>query len=150
MNYTKEHLYKLKPFVVTIELEKHNDMLSSAKRPGETFTWNSGNEQGTSPLSYFLSSIGLCQFVHYAEHSIIEKIHLESLSMKLDGIVSQNPREFTEINYSVFITSAETDATVILLAKKAADDCYVTNTVKKSCKVMGEVIHNGVKITELF
>jgi hypothetical protein len=48
----------------------------------------------------------------------------------------------------VNIKSDERDEVIISLAKRAAEDCYVTNTLKLACKVNGIIIHNGKKIDE--
>ena len=78
---------------------------------------------------------------------MVDGIRLGSLEMKVNGtIVSQSPRRFTEITYEVKISSPESEETIRELAKKAADDCYVTNTLKRGCKVTGTVIHNGKQI----
>jgi uncharacterized OsmC-like protein len=154
MQYTKDHEAELEPRTITIELRKEDNFLSTASRPGTDLKWyadeskeKGGTSKGPSPLSYFLSSMGFCQFVHYAEHAMVDGIKLESLEMKIDGtIVAQRPRRFTEVTYEVRISSPESEETIRRLAKKAADDCYVTNTLKRSCKVIGTIIHNGKKI----
>ncbi len=154
MQYTKEHEAELEPRTITIELRKEDNFLSTASRPGTDLKWYSdeskereGTGRGPSPLSYFLSSMGFCQFVHYAEHAMVDGIKLESLEMKVNGtIVTQRPRRFTEVTYEVKISAPESEETIRRLAKKAAEDCYVTNTLKRSCKVTGTIIHNGKKI----
>jgi uncharacterized OsmC-like protein len=154
MQHTKEHEAELEPRTITIELRKEDNFLSTASRPGTDLKWyadeskeRGGTGKGPSPLSYFLSSMGFCQFVHYAEHAIVDGIKLESLEMKVNGtIVAQRPRRFTEVSYEIRISSPECEEIIRQLAKKAADDCYVTNTLKKSCKVIGTITHNGRKI----
>ena len=154
MQYTKEHEAQLEPRTITVELRKEDNFLSTASRPPTDLKWYSdeskergGTGKGPSPLSYFLSSMGFCQFVHYAEHAMVDGIRLESLEMKVNGtIVAQRPRRFTEVAYEVKILSPESEETIKRLAKKAADDCYVTNTLKRSCKVVGTIFHNGKKI----
>jgi uncharacterized OsmC-like protein len=156
MEYVKENEATLPPRVITITLQKGDDFLSSAQRKGSDFVWyadeskeRGGAERGASPLSYFLSSMGFCQFVHYTEHSAVEGIKLDSLEMKVDGkIVMQRPRRFTDVSYEARITSSENDDTIKKLARLAAEDCFVTNTLKKSCNVSGVIYHNGVKIDE--
>ncbi len=150
----KEHEAELEPRTITVELRKEDNFLSIASRPGTDLKWYSdeskekgGTAKGPSPLSYFLSSMGFCQFVHYAEHAMVEGIRLESLEMNVNGtIVTQRPRRFTEVTYEVRISSPESEEMIRLFAKKAADDCYVTNTLKRSCKVTGTIIHNGKQI----
>jgi len=156
MQYVREHEKDLAPRTISVRLLKHDNFVSQASREGGNLVWYSdesrergGQENGASPLSYFLSSIGFCQFAHYAEHSMVDGLAIESLQMKIDGKISlQRPRRFTEVNYEVGIVSSESDEAIKELARKAADDCYVTNTLKRSCKVTGTVIHNGNKIDE--
>lgn len=156
MQYQKEHEAELPPRTVTVRVEKEDDYLSMATRPGSDLTWYSdeakergGSGKGPSPLAYFLSSMGFCQFVHYAEHSITRGIRLDSLRMKIDGkVVAQRPRRFSEVSYEVSITSKESDDTIRDLALRAVEDCYVTNTLRRAIPVTGTVIHNGKKIDE--
>ncbi len=156
MQYVREHEKELGPFTVTVLLRKEDDFLSSAKRFGTDQVWYSdepkdrgGQGKGPSPLSYFLSSMGFCQLVHYAEHCMADGIKLDSLEVKINGKVStQRPRKFTEVAYEVTIHSSEQDEEVKRLARAAADDCYVTGTLKNACKVTGIITHNGKKIDE--
>jgi uncharacterized OsmC-like protein len=154
MQYTKEHEAELEPRTITVELRKEDNFLSTASRPGTDLKWyadeskeRSGTSKGPSPLSYFLSSLGFCTFVHYAEHAMVDGTKLESLQMKVNGTtVAQRPRRFTAVSSEVRISSPESEEPIRRLAKKAADDCYVTNTLKRSCKVTETIIHNGKKI----
>jgi uncharacterized OsmC-like protein len=128
MQYKKDHEPELAPFHVTVLLEKKDDFLSSATRAGSEFVWYSDEPKeeggpgiGASPLSYFLSSMGLCQFVHYAEHSIVDRILLDSLRMKIKArVTEQRPRRFEEVKYEVTISSGESDDTIRRLARRAA------------------------------
>lgn len=155
MSFIREHKDELKPTTMTIKIEKKNNMFTKATKVGDELSWYSNDtkeeyegSKGTSPLAYFLSSLGLCQCVHYSEHSIVEGITLDSLTMEVEGVISQNPREFTAISYTVHIKSLESDETIKKLAKDSANDCYVTNTLKKACKITGTVMHNEKKIDD--
>jgi len=156
MQHVAEHRADLKPWTVTVLVNKENGFLSSASRSGSDLVWNSdepkergGTGKGPSPLSYFLSSLGFCQMVHYVEHCATNDLNLSSLSMKVEGKVSpQKPVRFTDVTYEVQIRSKEDDDQIKKLAKAAADDCYVTNTLRRSCSVKGIVFHNGNKIDE--
>ncbi len=156
MQYVKEHEKELGPFTVTVLLRKGDDFLSSANRAGTDQLWYSdeprdrgGQGKGPSPLSYFLCSMGFCQLVHYSEHCMADDIRLDSIDIKIDGNVSnQRPKRFTEVTYEVTIHSSEEDEVVKRLASAAADDCYVTGTLKSACKVTGVITHNGKKIDE--
>jgi hypothetical protein len=76
MRHVKERESELQPRTITVRLTKHDNFLSEASQEGSAVVWytdesreRGGQEKGSSPLSYFLSSMGFCQFVHYAEHS---------------------------------------------------------------------------------
>src|SRR5260370_33935134 len=91
MQYVKEHEANLEPRTITIELRKEDNFLSEASRSGTDLKWNSheskergGPSNGASPLSYFLSSKAFCQFVHYAEHPMLDWINLQSLERKVN------------------------------------------------------------------
>ncbi len=150
MKYVKEHEAELDPRTITVELKKEDNFLSVASRSGADLKWYSDESKerggagvGASPLSYLLSSMGFCQFVHYAEHAMVDGLRLESLEMRVNGtITAQRPRRFTDITYEVKISSPESDVTIRELARKAAEDCYVTNTLKRGCKVSGTILHN--------
>jgi uncharacterized OsmC-like protein len=156
MQYLAKHEGELQPRTITVTLAKGDDFLSSASRPGSALAWYSdestergGQGRGASPLSYFLSAMGFCQFVHYTEHCIVDNLKLDSLEMKIDGTISlQKPRRFLDIRYEVRVASLENDERIRRLAKQAAEDCYVTNTLRAACKVTGTVIHNGTRIDE--
>ncbi len=156
MQHLKEHEKELAPFTVTVTLRKEDDFLSSAKRIGQEFVWYSdepkdwgGQGKGPGPLSYFLSSMGFCQLVHYAEHAMADDIRVDSIDFKVEGDATmQKPRRFTEVRYEVALSSPEEDAVIKKLAREAAEECYVTGTLKNACKVTGTITHNGRKIDE--
>jgi uncharacterized OsmC-like protein len=54
---------------------------------------------------------------------------------------------FDEIE--VKVTSSEPPERIKQLASAAASDCYVTNTLKRSCKVAGRVILNGENLMDI-
>jgi hypothetical protein len=73
MQYNLENESKLPARTISVNLKKEDDFVSAATRQGSSLTWYSdeskergGTEKGASPLSYFLSSMGFCQLVHYA------------------------------------------------------------------------------------
>ncbi len=156
MQYIQEHEKELEPRTLTVLVRKADNFQASASRPGTDFVWVSdeprergGQDRGTNPLSYFLSGLAFCQMVHYAEHSMVEGVRLESLEMKIEGkVVLQRPRRFTDVSYEVRIQSPEDVEKIRWLARTAAEDCYVTNTLKEACRVSGLVYHNGTKIDE--
>ncbi len=156
MQYLKEHEKDLQPFTVTLNIAKRDDFLSTASRAGSDLIWSSdeprdrgGQGLGPSPLSYFLSSLGFCQFVHYAEHAMDHRLRIDSLEMKVEGKASmQRPRRFTDVTYEVRISSPQDEETIKSLARAAAEDCYVTNTLRESCRVKGLIFLNGKKIDQ--
>ena len=151
VEHVAKHEKELPPRTITVMLTKGDDYLSSARRLGSDLVWYSdetkergGQEKGAPPLSYFLSAMGFCQFVHYTEHCIADNVKLDSLEIKIDGTISpQRPRRFLEVKCELKISSQENEDTIKKLARQAADDCYITNTLKRACKVTGTVVHNG-------
>jgi len=156
MLHAREHQAELKPWTVTVLVKKESGFLSSASRTGTDFVWYSdelkergGTGTGASPLSYFLSSLAFCQMVHYVEHCAVQDVKLDSLDMKVEGKISpQKPVRFTDIVYETKIVSREGDERIKEVARRAAEDCYVTNTLRRSCKVTGLIYHNGKRIDE--
>ena len=126
-------------------VEKGDDQVSVASVPGTAFRWSS-DERGPSPLAYFLSSLAMCQCVHYAEHAAVEGIRLDSLRFEVEGTFTvSHPRSFEEIVYTVRIESPEDPATIRKLFETAAEDCFVTGTLRKACRVAGHLVLNGVE-----
>ncbi len=154
MQWEQVHESEMSSETISVTLDKQDDFISSANADG--FTWLSdayretGEQlQGPNPLAYFLSAMAFCQFTHYTEHCCLEEIKLDSIKMRVDGTITyQRPRRFTEIKYEVHITSSAQDAVVRKLARSAAEDCFVTNTLKQSCKVVGIIIHNEKMIDD--
>jgi uncharacterized OsmC-like protein len=155
MEWERIHESEMSPETISVTLDKHEDFVSTASS-GDGLSWYSDSyreageqAKGASPLAYLLSSVGFCQFVHYVEHCSLDGIKLDAMRMNVNGqITFQRPRRFTTVTYEVHITSSEHDDTVRKLARSAAEDCFVTNTLKRSCRVVGVVIHNGTKIDE--
>jgi len=143
---------ELPPMKISIKLGKGDDYLSWASAGG--FKWLSdeppqrgGHGEGPTPLSYFLSGLGFCQLVHYTEHIIMDGLDIHSIEMSVVGTITKHrPRRFTEVTYEVRLTGHADAGGVKELARKAADDCYVTNTLKNACKVSGIIIYNGKEI----
>ena len=128
---------------VAVTVTKKDNLISETRPENQDFSWIS-DENGPSPLSYFISSLGMCQMVHYAEHAASEGITITDLSIRVEGKFKvSRPREFTEIDYDVVITSPDPIDTIRKLAFNATSDCYVTNTLSKSCTVRGSLVFNG-------
>ena len=118
---------------VAVSVTKRENLRSETSPENQDFSWIS-DENGPSPLSYFISSLGMCQMVHYAEHAASEGINITDLSIRVEGKFKvSRPREFTEIDYDVVITSPDPIDTIRKLAFNSASDCYVTNTLSKAC-----------------
>ncbi len=56
---------------------------------------------------------------------------------------------FDLIEYEVKIASPDPPEKIKELAFAAAGDCYVTNTLKRSCKVAGRVLLNGEHLMDI-
>jgi uncharacterized OsmC-like protein len=128
---------------MTVNIVKGNNLESTANVIGQNFSWKSG-EEGPSPLAYFLSSLGMCQMIHYAEWAASGNVELDILEIRVEGeFFVSRPRSFSRISYSVRIDSNQDPETIIALATNASSDCYVTNTLSKACEVSGQLIVNG-------
>src|SRR5579875_1242542 len=69
---------------VAVTVTKGDNLRSEARPEKQDFSWAS-DENGPSPLSYFISSLGMCQMVHYAEHAASEGIAITDLSIRVEG-----------------------------------------------------------------
>ena len=128
---------------VAVSVTKRENLRSETSPENQDFSRIS-DENRPSPLSYFISSLGMCQMVHYAEHAASEGINITDLSIRVEGKFKvSRPREFTEIDYDVVITSPDPIDTIRKLAFNSASDCYVTNTLSKACTVRGSLVVNG-------
>ncbi len=128
---------------IVVIVRKGDNLTSEASQEGLDFSWVS-HESGPSPLAYFLSSLGMCQMVHYAEHAASQEIKIDDLKITVEGKFSiSRPRHFSEIRYHVDLRSHEDTERLIMLASSAASDCYITNTLSKACVVEGTLTING-------
>jgi len=56
---------------------------------------------------------------------------------------------FDEIEFEARISSQEPPERIRELARAAANDCYVTNTLKRACRVHGRIFLNGEHLVDL-
>lgn len=109
-----------------------------------------GRGEHPGALQHFVAGLPLCQMTHYAERASVWGIKLEELEVSAVGhYVGIAGHGFDQIEYEVKITSPEPPKKIKELASVAAGDCYVTNTLKRSCKVVGRVLLNGTHLMEL-
>jgi len=131
---------------ISVRVTKGDNLLSEAKPENQEFSWTS-SENGPSPLAYFVSSLAMCQMIHYAEHAASKGLRIDNLQIRIEAKFKVNrPRSFSEITYFVEIKSPESDEEIIELASSAASDCYITNTLSKACMVNGLLMINGKDI----
>lgn len=129
---------------ISVTVRKGDNLSSKAGQDGLDLSWVS-DESGPSPLAYFVSSLGMCQMIHYAEHAASQGIEIDDLNITVEGKFSvSRPRYFSEIIYHVELGSPENTEKLIRLASSAASDCYVTNTLSKACVVKGMLTINGM------
>ena len=134
---------------VRVTVTKGDNLYSEASPDGQSFLWAS-NESGPSPLAYFVSSLAMCQMIHYGEHSGSKNIKIDSLVIKVEGKFSvSRPRSFSEITYQVEIKSPEDTERILELASNSASDCYITNTLSKACEVTGFLTVNGKEMGKI-
>jgi uncharacterized OsmC-like protein len=111
-----------------------------------------GGGMGEHPgaLQHFVSGLPLCQLTHYAERASVWGLKIEELEVSVVGRYLAIAGEgFDQVDYEVRISSPESPDRIKELARAAASDCYVTNTLKRSSRVSGIIFHNGNKIDEL-
>lgn len=134
---------------------KFADGLRKELRSGN-ITWFSdanarvgGKGEYPGALQHFLAGLPLCQMAHYAERSSVWGIKLESLEMSVEGhFVAMSGYGFDEIRFETKIVSRESPEKIKELALAAERDCYVTNTLKRACRVSGRVFLNGILLME--
>ncbi|AKA48298.1 hypothetical protein IX51_03385 [uncultured archaeon] len=128
---------------VSVTVSKGNNLFSRASPGNQEFSWVS-DENGPSPLAYFVSSLAMCQMIHYGEHAGSKDLVIDHLTIGVEGKFSvSRPRSFSEIVYFVDIRSPENVEKIRELASVSASDCYVTNTLSKACEVKGLLTVNG-------
>lgn len=109
-----------------------------------------GKGEHPSALQHFIAGLPLCQMTHYAERASVRGLRVEDLEVSVIGrYLAIEGRGFDHIEYEVRISSPEPPEKIRELALAAAGDCYVTNTLKRSCRVTGRIILNGESLAEL-
>jgi uncharacterized OsmC-like protein len=108
-----------------------------------------GKGENPGALQHFLAGLPLCQMTHYAERASVWGIKLESLEMSVEGhFVAVPGYGFDEIKFEARISSQEDPKRIKELAQTAEHDCYVTNTLKRACRVSGRILLNGELLME--
>jgi len=134
---------------------KYRDGLRKELRSGN-LTWYADAVKGVGglgvypgALQHFLAGLPLCQMSHYAERASVSGLKIESLEITVDGhFVSLPGHPFDEIVFETKIVSPENSERIKELAKAAENDCYVTNTLKRACRIVGRIFLNGQLLFE--
>ncbi len=109
-----------------------------------------GRGEHPTALQHFVAGLPICQMTHYAERASVGGIKLDDLEFSAVGrYTAMSGYGFDEIEYEVRVKSGEPRDRIAELARAAASDCYVTNTLKRACKVRGRVLLNDVHILDL-
>ncbi len=130
------------------------NVLSKAEASGHVWVCDgpkerAGTNQAPGPLQYFLSSMAFCQLTHYAENAALMGIVLEEVKMNVKGQYNPLPGNgYETIEFETHIQSAEPLSRISELARRAEQECYVTNTLKKAARVSGKVFLNGQPLTD--
>ena len=135
---------------------KYGSDLRKEVRSGE-LSWYSDAGRGVGgkgeypgALQHFLSGLPLCQMTHYAERASVWGLKIEDLEMSVVGhYVGVSGHGFDEIEFEARISSPESPERIRELARAAANDCYVTNTLKRACEVHGRIFLNGSYLSDL-
>ena len=103
-----------------------------------------GTDTGPSPLAYFLSGAAFCLMTQYARISIIEKMDVDSVMMKVRGHIDRSIEgAFEDVIYEIRVTGKDSPEKAKELARRAEAHCYVHNTLKKAVKITARVSLNG-------
>jgi len=109
-----------------------------------------GRGEFPGPLQQFIAGRPTCQMTHYAERAAFGGLKIDDLEMNAIGrFVGLSGYGYDEIEYEARITSQEPPEKIKELSASAANDCYVTNTLKRACKVTGHIILNGEHLPDL-
>src|SRR5260370_4172801 len=109
-----------------------------------------GRGEYPGPLQQFIGGLPLCQMSHYAERAAFLGIKIGELEMNVVGrFVGLSGYGYDEIEYEARITAQEPPERIRELSSAAANDCYVTNTLKRACKVTGHIFLNGTHLQDL-
>jgi uncharacterized OsmC-like protein len=109
-----------------------------------------GRGEYPGPLQQFIAGLPLCQMTHYAERAAFWGIKIDELEMTVLGrFVGLSGYGYDEIEYEARITTREPPERIKELSSAAANDCYVTNTLKRACKVTGHIFLNGTHLQDL-
>jgi uncharacterized OsmC-like protein len=135
---------------------KYLPQLRKELHSGEIVWYSDGGKavggRGEHPgaLQHFVAGLPLCQMTHYAERASVWGVKLQDLEVSAVGhYVGIAGEGFDEIEYEVRVVSPETPERIKGLASAAASDCYVTNTLKRSCKVTGRAVLNGESLMDI-
>jgi uncharacterized OsmC-like protein len=140
LRVTARYLPSLRKELRSGELVWHSDASKAAGGLGEH----------PGALQHFIAGLPLCQMTHWAERASAWGLRLVDLEVSAVGrFVAIAGRGFDSVEYEVRVESPEPEGKIRELAEAAANDCYVTNTLKRSCEVKGRVRLNGVTIAEL-
>ncbi len=109
-----------------------------------------GKGEYPGALQHFISGLPLCQMTHYAERASVLGLEIGELEMSVIGhYVGVSGYGFDEIEFEARISSLEPPERIRELARAAANDCYVTNTLKRACRVHGRIFLNGEHLVDL-
>lgn len=108
-----------------------------------------GRGEYPGALQHFLASLPLCQMSHYAERASVMGLRLDGLEMRVRGsFIAMQGHGFDAIEYETRITSPESPEGIKELVELAENDCYVTNTLKRCCRITGRIFLNGELLEE--
>lgn len=133
--------------VVHVDLRHVENMRHEASAGEFTLTIDEGEEgggdrRGPSPLVYFLTGAAACYMTWFVRLAAFDSVDLKDLEVNVRGHFERRVRGgFEKIIYDVKIRSDEKEDVVRRLAAKAADFCYVHNTLKRAGVVMQINLH---------
>ena len=109
------------------------------RRPGNTC-----RDQHSARAPSVFSVINGILLTHYAENSAVMGISLEEVKITVKGFYNPLPGHgFDAVEFDTHIRSSDTPDRIVELARRAENECYVTNTLKKAADVGGRLYLNG-------
>ena len=134
---------------------KYKENLRKELRAGDV-TWFSDAGKGVGglgehpgALAHFVAGLPLCQMTHYAERASVQGLKIDDLEMgAVAHYIGLSGHSFDEVEYTVALVSEESPEDIRRLAFAAAGDCYVTNTLKRGCRVTGHIFLNGKHLAD--
>ncbi|MBM2810719.1 MAG: OsmC-like protein [Chloroflexi bacterium] len=112
-------------------------------------TIRGGQNQGPSPLGYFVTGAASCLAMQYMNVMQERPLPLESMKVLARAHNDRQARVFTDMVFQVSLTGPISPADAEALARDASKRCFVENTLEKAIPITTEVSLNGEPLVTL-